>query len=104
MLENNYQVEYDEKNADGSKTKLTIPPQILIRTKRGGQRRCGMLSHFLNPTALSKEVLLDIMTGLQNRNSYKECSSTPKVSCFYIDKNGLHEINNYLGIRLGIIC
>lgn len=57
--------------------------------------------------ALSKEALLDVMTGLQNRNSYKKMLQDPELfdcvsfACIYIDVNGLHEINNHLGHQAG---
>lgn len=57
--------------------------------------------------ALSKEALLDVLTGLQNRNSYKrmlqdfEGFDCVSVGCIYIDVNGLHEINNHLGHQAG---
>lgn len=57
--------------------------------------------------ALSEEALLDAMTGLQNRNSYKkmlqdfEGNDCVSVACIYIDVNGLHEINNHLGHQAG---
>lgn len=56
---------------------------------------------------LSKEALFDALTGLRNRNSFKKAVQTLSGSeltafaCIYIDINGLHEINNYLGHQAG---
>ena len=56
---------------------------------------------------LSKEALLDALTSLQNRNSYKrmiqafEGSDCASFACIYIDVNGLHELNNHLGHQAG---
>ncbi len=49
----------------------------------------------------------DILTGMKNRNSYEsslagyanmDCND---FSCIYIDVNGLHELNNYMGHKAG---
>lgn len=56
---------------------------------------------------LSREALFDALTNLQNRNSFKKAVSSLKemgctsIACIYIDVNGLHEINNYLGHNAG---
>ena len=52
---------------------------------------------------LSREALRDALTNLQNRNCYKKAIETfseegyVSYACIYIDVNGLHEVNNYLG-------
>ncbi len=52
---------------------------------------------------LSREARIDALTNLQNRNCYKKAVETfseegyASFACIYIDVNGLHEINNYLG-------
>ena len=48
-----------------------------------------------------------IQTGLLNRNAYEkyaiECQNRifPKITCIYIDVNGLHDINNQYGHAAG---
>ena len=49
---------------------------------------------------------MDILTGLQNRNRYEDFvrsigEKTKGLSCFYIDANGLHELNNSRGHLAG---
>lgn len=50
---------------------------------------------------------IDSLTGLLNRNSYQqdvkkaEEKEFQSVCCIYIDANGLHELNNYLGHEAG---
>lgn len=49
----------------------------------------------------------DALTGTMNRNSYHTALDTigdgeySSLACIYIDVNGLHEINNYLGHQAG---
>lgn len=56
---------------------------------------------------LSKEALLDSLTGLQNRNSYTKAvqamddTEAASLTCIYVDVNGLHELNNHLGHEAG---
>ena len=56
---------------------------------------------------LSKEALLDALTGLQNRNSYKKAvqafdnTEAASLACVYVDANGLHELNNRQGHEAG---
>ena len=56
---------------------------------------------------LSKEALLDALTGLQNRNSYKKAvqafdnTEAASMACVYVDANGLHELNNRQGHEAG---
>lgn len=56
---------------------------------------------------LQKEALLDALTGLQNRNSFKKAvrrfseTGGSNVACIYMDVNGLHEVNNHLGHQAG---
>lgn len=57
---------------------------------------------------LHHEANIDILTHLNNRNSYKKVlktlQETPSchcLACIYIDVNGLHEINNHLGHDAG---
>ena len=56
---------------------------------------------------LSKEALLDALTGLQNRNSYKKAvqafdnTEAASMACVYVDANGLHELNNHQGHEAG---
>ena len=56
---------------------------------------------------LSKEALLDALTGLQNRNSYTKAvqalvdTEAASLTCIYVDANGLHELNNHLGHEAG---
>ena len=45
---------------------------------------------------------IDVLTGLQNRNRYEAYlkkleSSNEKITCLFIDANGLHELNNSKG-------
>jgi len=53
-----------------------------------------------------KQANMDILTGLQNRNRYEDFvrsigEKTKGLSCFYIDANGLHELNNSRGHLAG---
>ena len=53
-----------------------------------------------------KQANMDALTGLQNRNRYEEFvraigKKTNGLSCFYIDANGLHELNNSRGHLAG---
>lgn len=56
---------------------------------------------------LKKMSVIDLLTGLKNRNSYeknlfeypKKCERT--LACIYIDVNGLHELNNTKGHMAG---
>lgn len=56
---------------------------------------------------LSREALFDALTGLGNRNSFNRTvrqsgkDNISSFACIYIDVNGLHEINNYLGHQAG---
>ena len=54
----------------------------------------------------SKRANVDALTGLQNRNRYEECIrelnlNKEKLTCLYIDANGLHELNNSRGHLAG---
>jgi diguanylate cyclase (GGDEF)-like protein len=49
---------------------------------------------------------IDVLTGLENRNRYeaylqKLSDSKEKVTCLFIDANGLHELNNTKGHNAG---
>lgn len=56
---------------------------------------------------LSREALFDALTNLQNRTSFKKAVSLleemdcTSIACIYMDVNGLHEINNFLGHNAG---
>ena len=57
-------------------------------------------------TNTEKQANMDALTGLQNRNRYEEFvrgigEKTRGLSCFYIDANGLHELNNSRGHLAG---
>lgn len=56
---------------------------------------------------LREEAHVDALTGLKNRTSYNKVirafdeTTASSLACIYIDANGLHEINNYLGHQAG---
>ncbi|MDO4307511.1 MAG: diguanylate cyclase [Eubacteriales bacterium] len=65
------------------------------------------LDYYNNYRNLIKMGNVDSLTGLLNRNSYHKALDQLKeeegssLACVYIDVNGLHEINNYLGHQAG---
>lgn len=65
------------------------------------------VNHYEAHQVLIKMGQVDSLTGLLNRNSFHadmEILMKEKhvsLSCVYIDANGLHEINNYLGHQAG---
>lgn len=57
-------------------------------------------------SSTEKHANMDALTGLQNRNRYEDFvrsigDRTKGLSCFYIDANGLHELNNSRGHLAG---
>lgn len=65
------------------------------------------VSHYTSYQTLVRMGKIDNLTGLMNRNSYRQAIDTfaadddTTLACIYIDANGLHEINNHLGHQAG---
>ncbi|MBS7009226.1 GGDEF domain-containing protein [Anaerostipes sp.] len=65
------------------------------------------VNHYEAHRALIRMGQIDSLTGLMNRNSFHADVETMKkgnfksLACVYMDANGLHEINNYLGHQAG---
>lgn len=67
----------------------------------------GRVKRFLLEKELDYARQIDDMTTLRNRNSYENriqkitSSKLPKVSCIFVDVNGLHDLNNSKGHEAG---
>jgi diguanylate cyclase (GGDEF)-like protein len=115
---------YDPIGVNNGSIMLLVPQSVALREHEDVSRRlfsmaavigAVMLLYMLGITwslfsayqkvrKLSNE---DQTTGLQNRNSYEKffadthSRSFPSLSCVFVDVNGLHEVNNKYGHKVG---
>lgn len=87
-----------------------ILPQLLILSAYGAIMYTvtkNSIENLRNQIQIIHMSVYDSLTGLLNRNSYETnlpaymnaCKKS--ISCIYIDANGLHELNDYLGHAAG---
>lgn len=117
-------IRYDPTGVNNWNIMVTIPKAVALRESEAVSRRlygmaaiigAVMLLYMLGVTwclfsayrkvrKLSNE---DQTTGLQNRNAYEryfadiQSRSFASLSCVFVDVNGLHEVNNECGHKVG---
>lgn len=79
-----------------------------INAKKSGiiiSKQCQLIAE--KNKLLREEAHIDVLTGLRNRNRFKQAmqefdeTDFASFACIYADVNGLHEINNHMGHQAG---
>lgn len=92
-----------------SNIKLHYGMQFFLAACAGGFVLCLFLLIWSNRRSIAnaeKDANTDVLTSLQNRNRYEKLcielkGNEKKLTCIYIDANGLHEMNNSKGHLAG---
>jgi diguanylate cyclase (GGDEF)-like protein len=100
----------DLRHDIGEMVLYMILPQLLILFAYGAIMYTvtkNGIENLKNQLQIIHISVYDNLTGLLNRNSYEANLATymdsckESMACIYIDANGLHELNNYLGHAAG---